>query len=53
MEKVKDYNELESLKKIEGMEVIVLYSNLVYRVIQGKWEVVGKVDARGNVIYRR
>lgn len=42
MEKVEDYNELERLEKIEGREVLVLYSNLIYRVIQGKWEVVRK-----------
>lgn len=46
MEMVEDYNELERLEKIEGREVLVLYSNLIYRVIQGKWEVVGK---RGRV----
>ena len=42
MEKVGDYNELERLEKVEGREVLVLYSNLIYRVIQGKWEVVRK-----------
>ena len=42
MEKVEDYNDLERLEKTEDREVLVLYSNLIYRVIQGKWEVVGK-----------
>ncbi len=53
MEKVEDYNKLERLKKIEGREVVVLYSNLIYRVIQDKWEVVGKADDEGNIKYRR
>jgi len=44
MEKVKDYNDFEALEKIEGREVLVLYSRLIHRVIQGKWEAVGKVD---------
>ena len=44
MEKVKDYNDLEALEKTEGREVLVLYSGLVHRMIQGKWEAVGKVD---------
>ena len=47
IEKVGDYNELDALKKIEGREVLVLYSNLLYRVVSGEWTVVGKV------VYRR
>ncbi|MBI2069482.1 MAG: hypothetical protein HYT79_02690 [Elusimicrobia bacterium] len=53
MEEVKDYNALEALEKTEGREVLVLYSRLVHRVIQGKWEAVGRVDEKGNVTYRR
>jgi hypothetical protein len=41
---VQDYNELEKLKKIEGREVIVLYTKFIYRVIQGEWQVVGQIN---------
>lgn len=41
---VRDYNELEILEKIEGREVIVLYTKFIYRVIQGEWQVVGQVN---------
>lgn len=47
IEKVEDYNELETIEKLEGREALVLYSNLLYRVISGDWMVIGKV------VYRR
>mgnify|MGYP001614510577 FL=1 len=53
MEKVKDYNELDRLEKIEGREVLVLFSNLIHRVIGGQWQAVGKVTRDGEVVYRR
>ena len=53
MEKVKDYNEFDRLEKIEGMEVLVLFSNLIHRVIGGQWQAVGKVTQDGVVVYRR
>lgn len=53
MEKIEDYNELNKLQKGEGREVLVLYSDLIHRVIDGEWKVVGKVDSDGNVIYLR
>ncbi|MEK7756967.1 MAG: hypothetical protein AAB385_07120 [Planctomycetota bacterium] len=53
MEKVADYNELDRLEKIEGREVLVLFSNLIHRVIGGQWQAVGKVTQDGEVVYRR
>lgn len=53
MEKVRDYNDLDRLEKIEGKEVLVLFSNLIHRMIDGKWEAVGKVTQDGKVVYRR
>ncbi len=53
MEKVKGYNELERLEKTEGREVLVLYSRLIYQVVEGKWEVVGKVNSKGKPTYIR
>lgn len=53
METVEDYNELNTLEKTEGREVLVLYANLIHRVIDGEWEVVGKVDSEGHVKYLR
>jgi len=53
MEKVMDYNELDRLEKIEGREVLVLFSNLIHRVIDGQWQAVGKVTRDGEVVYRR
>lgn len=47
IEKIGDYNDLDVLEKIEGREALVLYSNLLYRVVSGEWTVVGKV------VYRR
>lgn len=47
IEKVEDYNELDTLEKLEGREALVLYSNLLYRVVSGAWTVIGKV------VYRR
>ncbi|MBI4248560.1 MAG: hypothetical protein HY611_03570 [Elusimicrobia bacterium] len=48
IEKVEDYNELETIEKLEGREALVLYSNLLYRVISGEWIVIGKVVWRGG-----
>lgn len=42
---VQDYNELEALEKIEGREVLVLYTKFIYRVIRGEWQVVGQFNA--------
>ena len=42
---VQDYNELESLEKIEGREVVVLYTKFIYRVIHGEWRVVGQIES--------
>lgn len=53
MEKVRDYNELDRLAKIDGREVLVLFSNLIHRVIDGQWQAVGKVSQDGEVVYRR
>ncbi len=53
MEKVEDYNELDRLEKIEGKEVLVLFSNLIHRVIDGKWQAVGKKTQDGKIVYRR
>lgn len=53
MEKIEDYNKLNTLKKTEGREVHVLYSDLIHRVIDGEWQVIGKVDSEGNVKYLR
>jgi hypothetical protein len=47
IEKVADYNELDTLERVEDREVLVLYSNLLYRVVLGQWRVIGKV------VYRR
>lgn len=41
---VQDYNELEALEKIEGREVVVLYTKFIYRIIRGEWQVVGQID---------
>lgn len=49
IEKVEDYNELDVLERIEGREVVVLYSNLLYRVISGKWTVIGKLVRRRGI----
>lgn len=46
IEKVGDYNELDTLEKVEGREALVLYSNLLYRVVSGEWLVIGKVVFR-------
>ena len=48
MEKVEDYNALEALEKIEGREVLVLYSNLIHRVVNGAWKVTGREAEGGN-----
>lgn len=53
MKNVEDYNELERLEIIEGQEVLVLYSKLIYRAVCGGWQFVGKVTAEGKVVYRR
>ena len=53
MEKVKDYNRLAQLEKIEDREVLVLYSRLIYQMIDGKWEVVGNVNSKGKPTYIR
>jgi len=37
MKIVKDYNEMDALKKLEGRKVIVLYSNLNLVVKMGKY----------------
>lgn len=51
MKIVKDYNEMDSLEKIEGRKVIVLYSNLIHQVVNGQWSAVGKLDKDGRIIY--
>ena len=53
MEKIEDYNALAQLEKIEGREILVLYSRLIYQIIDGKWEVVGKVNSKGKPTYIR
>lgn len=53
MKNVEDYNELERMEVIEGQEILVLYSMLIYKVIGGAWKLVGKVTAEGKVVYRR
>lgn len=53
MERIEDYNELNKLQKGEGREVLVLFSDLVHRVVEGEWKVVGKVDLEGKVKYLR
>ncbi len=53
MEIVEDYNELDRLGKTEGREVLVRFANLIHRVIDGRWEVVGKLTKEGKVVYRR
>ena len=53
MEKVEDYNKLVRLEKNEGREVLVRYSKLIYQVIDGKWEVIGKVNSKGKATYIR
>lgn len=52
MDKVEDYNALERLDLVEGREVLVLYSDLIYRVVGGGWKLVGKVTSEGRVVYR-
>lgn len=44
---------MNKLQKTAGREVLVLYANLVHRVVDGEWKVVGKMDSEGNVIYLR
>lgn len=51
MEKVEDYNTLQRLEKIEGREVLVFYSKLIYCVVDGEWKVIGKVDGKGRADY--
>lgn len=53
MKNVEDYNALERMDAIEGQEVLVLYSMLIYKAIGGGWKLVGKVTADGKVVYRR
>lgn len=53
MKNVEDYNELERIEVVEGQEVLVLYSMLIYKAIGGGWKLVGKVTAEGKVVYRR
>ena len=48
MEEVKDYNALEALEKIEGREVLVIYSGLIHRVVGGKWKVIGRKAEGGD-----
>lgn len=42
MEEIEDYNALEELERTEGREVLVLYTNLIYRLAHG--ELVGRLD---------
>jgi len=51
MKIVKDYNEMDSLEKIEGRKVTVLYSNLIHQVVNGQWSAVSKLDKEGRIIY--
>lgn len=53
MKNVEDYNELERMEVVEGQEILVLYSMLIYQAIGGRWKLVGKVTAEGKVVYRR
>lgn len=53
MERTEDYNTLERLEPLEEREVLVLYSNLIYRGNGSGWILVGKVTADGKVVYRR
>lgn len=53
MKNVEDYNALERLEIVEGQEVLVLYTNLIYRAVGGGWQLVGRVTADGKVVYRR
>ncbi len=53
MKNVEDYNELERTEIVEGQEILVLYSMLIYKTIGGEWKLVGKVPAEGKVVYRR
>lgn len=51
MEKIEDYNALQRLEKTEGREVLVLYSKLIYCVVNGEWKVIGRVDRKGRADY--
>ena len=53
MKNVEDYNDLERTEIVEGQEVLVLYSMLIYKASGGGWKLVGKVTAEGKVVYRR
>ncbi len=52
IEKVEDYNELDTLRKIPGREVAVLYARLIYRVIDGQWKMVGRLTSENTAVYR-
>ncbi|MBI4134151.1 MAG: hypothetical protein HY475_01865 [Candidatus Terrybacteria bacterium] len=39
------------LMGIEGEEILVLYSRLVYRWVRRRWKVVGRMDRQGQVVY--
>ena len=42
MKEIKDYAELDILDKVEGAEVRVSSTDLVYRVIRGRWVLVAR-----------
>lgn len=48
---VKDYNELDGLDQFEGRKALVLYSRLIHKVVNCRWEAVGKLDKDGRIIY--
>lgn len=48
MGKVEDYNALEALEKTEGREVLVIYSGLIHRIVNGEWKVIGRKAEGGD-----